>query len=199
MIDLIAQCTLIGYVLDEHLVISPTLPDSVLLQAIRRSDTIILYHTLACFLHQALLDAICLARVLYDSLLGDNARPLPPVCLPGDETSAEAGAPCQSPETESSHTSALATVPSKRSGGQGLKRSRCLMPVALEAYAYEMQGRAAVKMDTSRANTALLHTAAALAPAHGSVTRAAAAATAHSTITKKLIGDGNAAVPTANL
>lgn len=129
--------------------------------------------------------------MLYDSTLGDQALPLPRSQasvehVAGVDASMQASAAAEA----SVPTSAQMVLSIKNHSGQGLKRSQCSLPLALEAYATEMQSRAAVKMATSRSNTTLLHSAAALTPVHGSITRAAAAAKAISTKSEKFV-DGN--------
>jgi hypothetical protein len=122
-----------------------------------------------------LLDAVVLARALFDSTLGDLASPQPPGNGPSRDATTDAAT-----DVAAAPAAAAFSSNSAREGStfSGAARSRCPVPVALVAYATEMRGRAALKMATSRANSALLHSLAALTPAHGSMTRAAAAAQA---------------------
>ena len=100
--------------------------------------------------NQALLDAVALARALYDSAAGDAAA---------DAAEAAAGA-------------ADASARVRR------RRSRRPLAEALASYEAEATARAAVKVAASRRASQLLHSPAALAPADGHETRAFAAARA---------------------
>ena len=103
--------------------------------------------------NQALLDAIELARALYDSRLGDSAETL-------NAQAADGGAD--------------ELVPSRR------RRRRTGKPLgaAIAAYERESRPRAAIKVMASRKSTALLHSPVARVRTDAQVTRAAAAAAA---------------------
>ena len=107
--------------------------------------------------NQALLDAVALARVLYDSEIGDAA--------------AEANA-------------ALVTDDAEGGVRRPRRRQRSALSDALAAFEEAAAGRAATKVEASRAAATLLHSKAALAVTEGSLTRVAAA--------RQALGIGNA-------
>ena len=97
--------------------------------------------------NQALLDAVALARALYDSKLGDEA--------------AAANAALASEAERAVRRPREAKERQRGRGARGLRA--------------ETARRAAVKVAASRASTELLHSEAAMAPVTESLTRAAAA------------------------
>ena len=97
--------------------------------------------------NQALLDAVALARALYDSKLGDEAA---------------------------AANAALASE-AERAVRRPRRRRSVSVAEALAAFEAETARRAAVKVAASRASTELLHSEAAMAPVTESLTRAAAA------------------------
>ena len=124
--------------------------------------------------NQALLDAVELARALYDSNLGDAAA-----------ARNAALASARASEVSGDHgggggggggglADADAKIPSRRHR----RRSRQPLRAALEAYEQEAGRRAGNKVRQSRVATTLLHSPSARASAESPVTRAAAAAAA---------------------
>ena len=97
--------------------------------------------------NQALLDAVALARALYDSELGDEAAA----------------------------RNARRASEAERSVRRPRRRQRQTLGEVLEAFEADAATRTATKVEASRAAAALLHSPAALAMAEGSLTRAAAA------------------------
>jgi len=111
--------------------------------------------------NQALIDAIELARALYDSQLGDTAA---------EKNAASVN------DMASSGLSPLDA--DSRLLERKQQRSRQPLAVALRDYEQAAGPRTAKKVSASRAATALLHSPAARAPSEGGVTRAEAAARA---------------------
>jgi hypothetical protein len=123
--------------------------------------------------NQALLDALCLAKALFDSELGDQAAHA------NSLRRAEKVPTAPMPSTfDGGDDPATATTTSRRKSKAAAAvgpRSRCPVATALLAYESEMEERTGLVMDKSRAASKVLHSPTALAATNRRETRAAAA------------------------